>query len=316
MSAIKRLNISKEVLNNKKDSYSDLQEQTKNAFRFKWDKRDSYESDRVKDNAKRWLLERYGNNNSGELAKWFLQEKKIILDAGCGSGFSAILYFGELLNKHDYLGVDISESIHVAKQRFAENNYSGDFIQSSILDLSMIPEKSIDMIFSEGVLHHTDSVKNSLLYLFKKLKKGGYFLFYVYLKKAVIREYTDDYIRNYLNKLDDKSAWEELRSLTKLGAELGRKNIEINIQDDIPYLGIKKGKIDLQRFFYWNICKMFYHPEYSLEEMNHINFDWFRPLNCHRHTKEEILLYCQEANLQVKSINIQESGITIVAKKR
>ena len=60
---------------------------------------------------------------------------------------------------------------------------------------------------------------------------------------------------------------------------------------------------------------MFYRPEFSLEEMNHINFDWFRPLNCHRHTKEEIMKFCHNANLEIEHLNVQESGITVVARK-
>ena len=77
---------------------------------------------------------------------------------------------------------------------------------------------------------------------------------------------------------------------------------------------IKKGKIDIQRFFYWYVCKMFYRQEYSFEEMNHMNFDWFRPLNCFRHTPEEVKRWCAEAGMTIEHIDIQEAGITVVAK--
>ena len=49
--------------------------------------------------------------------------------------------------------------------------------------------------------------------------------------------------------------------------------------------------------------------------MNHINFDWFKPLNCHRHTPEEIYAYCEESKLNIEHMNIQEAGITVVARK-
>jgi len=179
-----------------------------------------------------------------------------------------------------------------------------------------IPDKSVDLIFSEGVLHHTDSTEQSLVALAKKLKKDGRFLFYVYAKKAVIREFSDDHIREQLRTMTDKEAWKALEPLTKLGIALGQLNVNLNVPEDIPYLGIKKGKINLQRFFYWNICKMYYRPEYNLDEMNHVNFDWFRPLNCHRHTPEEIKRYCKEAKLAIERMNIQEAGITVVALKR
>ena len=76
------------------------------------------------------------------------------------------------------------------------------------------------------------------------MKCGGYFLFYVYAKKAVIREFTDDLIRNRLIDLDDQQAWDALKPLTKLGYVLGDMKLEIDIPEDITLLDIKKGKIE------------------------------------------------------------------------
>jgi hypothetical protein len=49
--------------------------------------------------------------------------------------------------------------------------------------------------------------------------------------------------------------------------------------------------------------------------MNHINFDWFRPFNCYRHTPEEIKLFCEHAGLKIQRLNIEDSGITVIATK-
>jgi hypothetical protein len=171
------------------------------------------------------------------------------------------------------------------------------------------------LIFSEGALHHTSSTEKTLKYLSKLLLPGGIFLFYVYRKKGPIREFVDDYIRNYLKDFSDEEAWQKLIPLTKLGKSLGELNIEVNVPEDIPYLGIKSGKMDVQRLFYWCIFKAFYKPDFTLDEMNHINFDWYRPLNCQRHTPEEIRQWCKEAGLIIERINIEEAGITCVAKK-
>ncbi|MBC7544908.1 MAG: class I SAM-dependent methyltransferase [Candidatus Sericytochromatia bacterium] len=295
-------------------AHSDTQTQTKEIFGFKWAKRETYESDHVQDFARQWLFERYCNNDPQRLSDWLAGDRKIILDAGCGSGYSALLFFADHLKQHDYLGVDISSAVDVAKVRFAERDYPADFLQVSLLDLP-VPDDSVDLIFSEGVLHHTDNTGDSIAYLAKKLRPGGRFLFYVYAKKAVIREFTDDHIRAEIKAMPDEQAWEALMALTKLGKVLGDLKIEIDIPEAIPYLGIPKGKLDLQRFFYWNICKLYYRPDYSLEEMNHINFDWFRPLNCHRHTRAEVEGFCQAAGLIIEALNEQESGITVVARK-
>jgi hypothetical protein len=106
-----------------------------------------------------------------------------------------------------------------------------------------------------------------------------------------------------------------LEPLTKLGMALGELDVTLDVPEDIPYLGIKKGPIDLQRFFYWNICKLYYRPEFSLDEMNHINFDWFRPLNCHRQTPEQVQAWCTEAGLDIEHIDVQDAGITVVARR-
>lgn len=293
---------------------SESQDQTKSSFGFQWSKRKTYESDAVSDFGKGWLIERYCDNNPNVIDKWLSGGPKIILDAGCGAAYSALLLFGEKLNSHNYLGIDISSAVDQAEKRFIEKKIAGDFCQSSITDLPF-KDESLDIIFSEGVLHHTDNTEKAFKYLANFLKVGGRFLFYLYAKKSVIREFTDDHIRSSLSSLNDESAWDALYPLTELGVELGKLNIKINVPADIDYLGIKKGEMDLQRFFYWNICKAFYQPDFSLDEMNHMNFDWFRPLNCYRHTPEEIKKWCKDTHMKIEQINVQEAGITVVAQK-
>lgn len=314
MSTLKRLGI--DIQKSRPEmKYSREQERTARCFEFKWSKRETYESDEMKRLTEKWLFEKYCSGDRKQLSEWLNGRPKVILDAGCGSGYSALLFFADHLKEHHYLGVDISSAVNVAKTRFEEMGYAGDFIQTSIMDIP-IPDKCVDLIFCEGVLHHTDSVEEGINYLTYKLKEGGRFLFYVYAKKAVIREFTDDHIRNCIKDMDDEEAWEAIKPLTQLGIALGKMNVEIVVPENIPYLGIKKGKIDLQRFFYWNIFKLFYSPGLTLEEMNHINFDWYRPLNCHRHTPQEIKGFCDNAGLEIENMDIQNSGITVVALKR
>jgi SAM-dependent methyltransferase len=312
MSALARLGISARAAG---QPASEAQAQTRDAFGFKWAKRDTYESDAVTGNMRRWLFERYCGDDPALLGRWLAGGRKIILDAGCGAGYSALLFFGEHLNRHDYLGIDISPAVEVAKARFLEAGFDGDFLQCDLLRMP-VPEASVDLILSEGVLHHTDDTRNAFLALVRKLKSGGRILFYVYAKKAVIREFTDDHIREALRPLSDDAAWKALEPLTRLGQELGRLGVQIEVKEDIPYLGIKAGKLDIQRFFYWNVCKAFYRPDFTLEEMNHINFDWFRPQNCHRHTEQEVRSWCAEAGLAIERLHAGESGFTAVAVKQ
>jgi len=310
MGALDRLGISSSPLVD--NEVSDHQRRTGEAFGFKWAKRDTYDSLAVRQSHRQWMLERYCQGDPAKIGEWLSGGGKIILDVGCGAGFSALLFFGDYLKENEYLGIDISDAVDVAREKFLEAGLPGDFLKADIMS-GIIPEGAVDLIFAEGVLHHTDSVEMSLKHLARRLRPGGLFLFYVYRKKGPIREFTDDLIRNQLKSMSDQDAWEALRPLTRLGKALGELNVQIDVPEDIPLLGIPKGRIQIQRFIYWHVIKAFYRPDLTLEEMNHINFDWFRPLNCQRHTREEIETFCQEANLSINHLDEQDSGISVVA---
>ena len=314
MSAIDRLGVDRQSLVRPAREYSEAQSQTEETFGFKWSRRDSYESVHMKRKARDWLVERYCDGNESRIDELLGESRKIILDAGCGSAFSAIQLFGDRLKDHDYLGVDISDAVTIAQERFSELGYPGDFIRCSLTDIP-IPNGSVDVVLSEGVLHHTDSTEQSLIALSTKLRPGGLMMFYVYRKKAVIREFADDFIREQISGLSDEEAWEALKPLSKLGVALGELNVEIDIPEDIPFLGISKGRMDIQRFFYWNICKQYFDPTFNLEEMNHINFDWYRPTNCHRHTADEVEGFCRNARLTIQRLHEGDAGITVIATK-
>lgn len=296
-----------------KELATQSQQQTSDSFGFKWKRRSSYENPVMLEAIRTWLIERYG---PAESMAWLFtpQKDQILLDAGCGSGLSALELFGEKLNSVRYVGADISEAADVAAKRFAERKIRGEFIQS---DLTKLPfaEETVDAIFSEGVLHHTDSPRNALAAIAKLLKVGGRIMFYVYNKKSPIREFADDFIRERLQGLGPEESWDKLMPLTKLGEALGRLDIEINVPETIDLLGIPAGKINLQRLFYWHIFKAYYRPEWSLDEMNHVNFDWYAPKNSFRQTPEEVRSWCRELNLAIEREVVEEAGITIIARK-
>lgn len=104
--------------------------------------------------------------------------------------------------------------------------------------------------------------------------------------------------------MSDVVAWKALESQTRRGTTL--------IDEDISFLGISEGGYNLQRLFYYKICKAFYRSDYTLEEMNHINFDWFRSINCFHHTPDEISRFCMNADLKIERFHVGESGITVI----
>jgi SAM-dependent methyltransferase len=293
--------------------YSPAQSQTEETFGFKWKKRDTFDSPGSLKRIRDWLTEKYGNVVEED---WFasLGEHPLVLDAGCGAGVSALEVFGAAGKRIRYLGVDISTAVDVAHARFQEKGLAAGFIQADISKLPF-PDSSVDLIFSEGVLHHTDSTERAFKALTPLIKPGGYFMFYVYRRKGPIREFTDDYVRDRLQSMSPEEAWLAMEPLTQLGISLGRENLEIDIPKPIDLLGIPAGRINIQRLFYWHVAKAFYHPDLSFDEMNHINYDWYAPANAHRHSLEEVSGWCQDAGMVVMHEVVEEAGITIIARK-
>ena len=141
-------------------------------------------------------------------------------------------------------------------------------------------------------------------------------MFYVYRKKGPVREFTDDYMRARLQNLSPEEAWGAIEPLTKLGITLGKMGVEIEVEEDVELLGIKAGRYDLQRFFYWNIAKAFYRPDLSFDEMAHINFDWFAPLNAHRQSEQQVRQWCADAGFEIEREVVEEAGITVIARRK
>ncbi len=289
------------------------QAQTQESFGFKWKKVDTFDSPKSLARMRHWLVERYGDLAE---APWFNEhgERPLLIDAGCGAGMSGLELLSPVLHRIRYLGVDVSEAVDVAAQRFASRGFEGGFMQGDITHLPLAPS-SVDLILSEGVLHHTDSTEKALKALARLLKPGGRFLFYVYKKKGPVREFTDDYIRDKLQLMAPQDAWRAMEPLTHLGAALGRLDAEIDIPQAIDLLGIPAGRVNVQRLFYWHVAKAFYHPDLSFDEMNHINFDWYAPVNAARQSPEEVRAWCEDSGLLIEREVIEDAGITVIARK-
>ena len=300
------------VLRSVERMLSAQQSQTSDIFGYKWKKRDSYEQS-LTAKLRSWLFERYGDVSH---MPWLAEygPRPLLLDLGCGACASSLELWEAALPHLRFIGADISEAVDVARDRFHERGFDGLFIQSDLHRLP-IARGTVDLIFSEGVLHHCDDTREALTSAVSYLRTGGRILFYVYNKKGPIREFTDDYLRAKLREIPPEKAWEMMLPLSRLGDELGKLNIEIDIPEAIELLQIPAGRVNLQRLFYWHVFKAWYSPEASLEEMNHINFDWYAPRNAHRQTPGEVRAWCKELGVNIERERVEEAGITIIGQK-
>lgn len=287
------------------------QQQTGGSFGFKWGQRETYESPEALGTFQKWLVHRHGFRSIEEMRGFFARRRRV-LDAGCGSAFSSSLVLNESW-PGEWIGADISAAIDVAQDRLKAIPGT-HFVQADILQLPF-REQSFDMIFSEGVLHHTPSTERAFKSLVPLMNPGGEILFYVYRKKGPVREFTDDYVRDIISPLLPEKAWEVLRPLTKLGQALAELHTEVEVPEDVPYLEIKAGRYDVQRLIYWHFAKLFWNENLNFEENNHVNFDWYHPRYAHRHRELEIRRWCEESKLSIVHFDEQESGYTVRAAK-
>jgi arsenite methyltransferase len=286
------------------------QDQTRESFGFKWTKRDSFGSDAMSRELHAWLLDRYGFE-SGEAMRAFFASKGRTLDAGCGAGVatSAWMDDGWTDGSSQWVGLDISEAIDVARERLG--SFPGThFVQGDVSQPPFRPA-TFDVVFSEGVLHHTPSTERAFKALVPLLRKGGELMIYVYRRKAPIREFTDDYVRERLADLPPDETWAALRPLTRLGQALAELDVEVEVPEDVPLLEIEAGRYDVQRLIYWHVAKLFWNPQMTFEENNHLNFDWYAPRYAWRHTEDEVRRWFEESGLELTRFHVHEAGYTV-----
>jgi ubiquinone/menaquinone biosynthesis C-methylase UbiE len=285
------------------------QKQVKDGFSYKWEKalpviEDSFYNENLKD-----IYSEMMGLSDVDLS---IFKNKIILDIGVGSGSSARMW-GSI--SKEFHGIDISTGVYKAKNTL-KDSISNLVLAQADLNKLPYPDNSFDVIVSNGVLHHTPNTKDALKNIIKKLKSGGSCLFYIYKKKSPIREFSDDYIRSKICDLHPDSALEQLKPITEFAKSIHEKSIQIEVPEDIPILEIKKGKYDLQLFFYQHFFKCFWNDKFGFDISNLTNFDWYYPKFSWRHTSDEINQWCKEFQLEIKFIKETMSGYACLALKK
>ena len=263
------------------------QSHTNDVFSDKWtkyNKEEKQNQERLFEFQKRWYLELYDFSNEAELKK-YLEKQSVIVDAGCGLGYKA-KWFADLSPETLVIGMDYSEAVFVAAEIYKDVNNLA-FVYGDIAN-TKIKESVISYVSCDQVIHHTENPQATMIELARILKPGKELAVYVYAKKALPRELLDGHFREYSKSIPKDEMWAMSKQLTELGKRLSELNVSIDIPN-IPLLGISGGKMDIQRFIYWNFLKCFYNEELGIETSITTNFDWFAPANAQRYTKEEFM---------------------------
>ena len=267
---------------------SDDQAETTEMFGFKWTQEDTFTRPEALELMRGWLESRYGRVAD---APWWGEygERPLVLDAGCGAGVSGLEVFGPLSDRVRYLGADLTPAVDVARRRFADRGLDAAFLQADLTRLPLAPG-SVDVIFPRASCTTRDSTEGALKAVAPLLRPGGRIL-RPRVPPQVVASASSPTTRSAarLQEMTPRRRGPPaLEPLTKLGIALGELGVEIDVPEDVDVLGIKAGRVDLQRLFYYDVFKAYYDPAMTFGEMHHINFDWYAPKNAFRQTEEEV----------------------------
>jgi arsenite methyltransferase len=239
-----------------------------------------------------------------------LMRDRVVLDAGCGSGASLNQF---VQWPREIAAADISDAIHACHARFK----SHPNVVFARADLTRLPfeEALFDVVWSAGVLHHTPDTRASLEALTRHLRPGGRIVFYVYVTKAPVREFVDDYLRAQIADLPPQEAWRRMEALTHFARSLAAVKGQLVVEHDVPDLGFVKGSYDIQRFVYYNLFKCFWNDALSFDDNVHVNFDWYHPKYAHRHSPDEVRGWLGPLGLEAEHFHVSRSGIAVIGRR-
>lgn len=287
------------------DSGDINQSQTNAVFSEKWQK---YSQEEIRDQEKlfafqkSWYLDLYGFPNEGEF-QHYIKGRRVVLDAGCGLGYKA-KWFADLSPKTLVVGMDYSDAVFVAAKTY-QDTPNLVFAKGDIAN-THIKEGALDYVSCDQVIHHTEDPEKTMAELVRILGPGGELAVYVYARKALPRELLDDYFRTRTKDVSSEDMWAMSEQLTELGKKLSDLNIEVDVPD-IPLLDIKGGKMDLQRFIYWNFLKCFWNETLGRETSVSTNYDWYAPSNARRYSLEEFLAMTERCQLIASHLHTEEA---------
>jgi ubiquinone/menaquinone biosynthesis C-methylase UbiE len=237
-----------------------------------------------------------------------------VLDVGCGSGVAGRAFFGKVFDRIDYVGVDMSAAIEQAREDYEKLGKNVGLLQAELNTLPF-PPGSFDYVFCPGVLHYTIDMQEAITNLARLLKPGGRFVSWIYKQQKPIRQLTDNYIRSVISKMSAQEGFEAVKPLTKLGIALGQIKEELEVPEDIAFLGIKKGKYNLQRFFYYHVMKLFYNP--GLPFQRHVVNNWnaYYPKHVQFLPATQIKSYFEQLGFRFEIWNEEGNGLALIAVK-
>jgi SAM-dependent methyltransferase len=137
---------------------------------------------------------------------------KRCLDAGCGGGRASVMM--AQAGAREVVGFDLSErNVQTATARAAARGLDNcTFVQGSLLDIPFADE-SFDLVWCNGVLHHTDDPDRGLQEITRVLRLEGELWLYLY-GSGGIYWWMVDWVRDVLTGVDVRDCIYQLRLMS------------------------------------------------------------------------------------------------------
>jgi len=258
-----------------------------------------------------WILRRNGWDTPEGLRE-YLSPMGRVLDAGCGNGRVTALLAEHLPPESEIVGIDLTAA------DVAAENLSGwpraTFAEGDLLgDLSGLGR--FDFVYCQEVLHHTGDPAGAFANVATLLEPGGEIAIYVYRVKAPVREFTDDLVRDAMAEMPYDEAMSVSARIAEIGRQLAALDATITVPD-VPELEIRAGEYDVQRFVYHHFFKCFWSDDFDPEGNASLNYDWYHPQDCTRHTLTEVCGWFADSELAVVHKFEDEYGITVRGRRK
>jgi SAM-dependent methyltransferase len=205
---------------------------------------------------------------------------KLVLDAGCGMGRYAVVALGL---GAEVVALDLSGSLArlaaVAPQWPKLHVVEGDLLK--------VPLKTgiFDIVYSQGVLHHTPDTKAAFDQVARLVRPGGALTVWLYGRAGKYRDFATNPLRSdraWVGR-HRRLAWfiVGIRHLISDVVRMFTTRLPLRFVYALCYPLAFLGAIPLIKYFTFSV-----HPRFMVRVIE--NFDWISPPFQYHHTKEEL----------------------------
>lgn len=219
---------------------------------------------------------------------------RLVLDAGCGMGrYSRVaLSLGATV-----VALDLSESL-IRLAEAAPSTPRLHVVQGDLLKPPLKPG-IFDIVYSQGVLHHTPDTREAFRRVAELVKPGGCLSVWVYGKAGRFADFKTNPLR------DDRSwvgghrrlAWLVVgaRHAVSDALRVMTTRLPIRATYALSHLLAAAGAVPVLKYLTFSV-----HPDFKVRAIE--NFDWLSPPFQFHHTKEELLSWFTEAGFEVLKV--------------